>query len=675
MTFGAQVRECQAIVGERAPAPGARAGPSFRPDIEGLRGVAILLVVAFHLDLPGFRGGFIGVDVFFVLSGYLITGLLAQELEATGRIQVLAFYARRVRRLLPAATVMLGGTVLLLSLFFSPDERAVFARSALAAAIYVSNIEFQRDSSDYFARDASQNPFLHTWSLSLEEQFYLVWPVLLILTRALFRTRPLSVLPLFALSAASFAVCLWMSASDPQAVFFFSPARAWEFGVGGLAALAPRALWSRLEKLSALLGALGLAGIVGAAAVLRADMALPGVLSLLPVLSTAVVVLAGARAGDRGAGWLLGCKPLLLLGRLSYSLYLWHWPVLVLGRAVSPSLGLAGRSLLAALALALAAASYALVENPIRHHRGLASRPLATLCLGAALTLLIAGTTDLARKLALQAAATPGQRAIAAARWAPASLSDSGCFLDRAGTRLRPCAFGHTGSDRTLALFGDSHAAQWFNAVDALANLHGWRLLVFTKMGCPTVSADIKLWFTRPIPYPECSAWRETALERIIAEKPALVVLGNSDRHVSGDEGPPRLSLERWREGMRATLERLDRAGIHTVILRDTPGPDIEVPTCLSRLHAGTLGAGSCDVPRARAVREDVFRASQEAAAGLSHVSTLDLTDSFCTRDTCPAVRNGTIAYGLPGHISHAIAGTLAGTLARRLLEGEPWLR
>jgi peptidoglycan/LPS O-acetylase OafA/YrhL len=665
MTFGAQVRKNHGIAGESAPVAVAPAA-SFRRDLEGLRGLAILLVVAFHLDLPGLRGGFIGVDVFFVLSGYLITGLLARELETTGRIQVLAFYARRVRRLLPAAAVMLGGTVLLLSLFLSPAERAGFARSALAAAMYVSNIGFQRDSSDYFATNAAQNPFLHTWSLSVEEQFYLVWPLVLILTRALSRTRRWSALSLAALSAASFAVCLRMSAGDPQAVFFFASARAWEFGVGGLAALAPLALSSRLEKLAPFPRALGLAGIVGGAVVLRADMALPGVLSLLPVLGTAAVLLAGAGGADS----VLACRPLLLLGRLSYSLYLWHWPVLVLAKAVRPELGLAGRLLLIALALTLAAASYALVENPIRHHRALASRPLLTLGLGAALTALTIGTASLARKRALEAAEAPRQRAIVEARWAPTSLYDSGCFLDRAGTELRPCVFGHAGADRTVVLFGDSHAAQWFNAFEAFANAHDWRLLVLTKMGCATVSADIKLWFTRPIPYPECTAWREAALARIVAERPALVVLGNSDSHVSGEQGQQRLGLERWREGMRATLERLDRAGLRTVILRDPPGPGIDVPTCLARLEAGTLGAGSCDVPRTRAVREDVFRATHEAAAGLSHVSTLDPTDWFCTEDTCPAVRNGTIAYGLPGHISHAMAATFAGLLARALLGG-----
>jgi peptidoglycan/LPS O-acetylase OafA/YrhL len=655
------------------PSPTARPQKEgFRPDIEGLRAIAILLVVAFHVGVPGLRGGFVGVDVFFVLSGYLITGLLVHELRSTGRLRLLNFYGRRIRRLLPAVAVMLVVVVVAVSTLLSPDERKLYSRAAFAAGAYASNIWFQLYSSDYFSPAAEGNPFLHTWSLAVEEQFYLVWPLLLVLTFRMSRsTRGLSIV-MVTVSAVSFAVCLWLTAHTPQSAFFSSPARAWQFGIGGLAALIPQATIARFGKTAGLLGVAGLLAILAGAMIFSPDTPFPGTGALLPVLGTTAMLISGVAGSPlRGIRGMLTSRPFQYVGRLSYSWYLWHWPVLILGAVLLPSLGLAGRAALALVALGIAAVSFSVVENPIRFSRYLAARPLAALGLAAAITVITTGTSRLAIFSAIAAANAPEQRVIDAARTlGSAGLAASGCFLNIAGTGVRDCAFGETNASTTIVLFGDSHAVQWFRAFEAIANEQQWRLIVLTKMGCPTVITDVQLWTMKRQPYPECSTWRNAALQRIIELKPALVVLSNSDNHVTlpTNPGSPRLTLQEWTDAMRKTLRILDRAGINTVMLRDTPDPGLDVPTCLSRAAVRHLPDQRCEAPRRTAIRQDVFPASKEAAAGLPHVSWLDLTDDFCSPTVCPAVLHGTIVYGQPHHIAHGFARTLADTIAQRIV-------
>ncbi|HVT38411.1 MAG TPA: acyltransferase family protein [Gemmatimonadaceae bacterium] len=655
----------------KTPADPARK-EGFRPDIEGLRAIAILLVVAFHVGVPGLRGGFVGVDVFFVLSGYLITGLLVKELRKTGELRILNFYGRRIRRLLPAVAVMILVVVVAVSTLLSPDERELYSRAAFAAGAYASNIWFQITSSDYFSPAIEGNPFLHTWSLAVEEQFYLVWPLLLLLTFRISRSTRALATVMIALSSVSFAAGLWMTAHAPQAAFFSSPARAWEFGIGGLVALAPGMNLARFAKIAGALGVMGLLTLLAGAVVFASDAPFPGSRALVPVLGTAAMLISGVTTSPMGGvRRILTARPFQYIGRLSYSWYLWHWPVLVLGAVMVPSLGLAGRAALALAALGIAAVSYSMIEAPIRFSGYLAVRPLATLGLGAAITLGTMGASRFAKISAIAAANTPEQRVIDIARApAGAELTASGCFLKREDTDLRDCAFGDRTAPTTIVLFGDSHAAQWFSAFEAVATRHQWRLIDFTKMGCPSPNVDVRLWSIKQTPYPECSLWRNAALQRIVELKPALVILSNSDSHVTPawSTGSPRLSLMEWTDGMRKTLMILDSAGINAVILHDTPGPRFDVPTCLSRAAVRRGSAQSCEAPRVLAIREDVFQAAKEAATGLAHASWLDLTDDFCGPVVCPAVLGGTIVYGQPGHISHVFARAMADTIAQRIL-------
>ena len=655
----------------RPPNPAAMKA-DFRPDIEGLRAVAILLVVAFHVGIPVVPGGYVGVDIFFVVSGYLITGLLIHELETSGRLSLLQFYARRARRLLPASILTLIATLIAGYFLLSPVERLLHARTSFAAALYVSNIWFQRQASDYFAPDNNENPILHTWSLSVEEQFYLVWPLLVLASFSLVSSKQALLKLVAAITVGSFASSLWLSASDQSWAFFASPMRAWEFGMGGIAAMLPASCLLRLDRYRRPLMWLGLLLILLGAVLLDATAAFPSKATLVPVLGTVLVLIAGAGLSPGGsAGSVLTARPLQLIGRLSYSWYLWHWPILFFGTVLIPFLTLPHRIGLAALSLGVAVTSYFLVENPIRFHNDLKVRPVLTLVLAAAMTAAAAAGSRLANAAATVAASTPMQRAIVDASFgSPRLLHDSGCFLSYADERPPECSFGNPQSSTVLALFGDSHAAQWFPAFEAIANQRGWRLVAFTKAGCPTPGVAIVRWTKKNLAYPECSTWRDAALRRIVELNPALVIIGNSDGHVTGQdlEFTSRLSLEQWRVGTQSTLEKLNAAHIPTLMLRDTPGMRFDVLKCLSRVEAGSLPIAACEVDRRIALRDDVFRVVKEVAGNLPHVATLDLSNFICDEHVCPPMRGKRIVYRDSSHITDSFARSLADDINPLLL-------
>jgi len=348
------------------PTGNASDGPGFRPDIEGLRGIAVLLVVLFHAGLP-IPGGFIGVDVFFVISGFLITGLLVREHERTGRVSLSNFYARRIRRLLPAAAVVvlvtLGGALAFIGLL---DRPSVMTDGA-AAALSVSNIRFALAEGSYFTAISQPSPFLHFWSLSVEEQFYLVWPALLLFV-ARGRRRWVGAV-LIAVLAGSFAANLYLTETSISWAFYSLPTRAWQLALGGLLAVAgtwPNRLPRIVGVLAALAGWAALAGLVAAAMLIGERTPYPGTAALAPAVAGAVLIASGTARW--GAGLILSSTPIRFLGRISYSLYLWHWPILVLvPLAVGATLPVEARSILVLAAVAVAWASWRFVEEPFHH--------------------------------------------------------------------------------------------------------------------------------------------------------------------------------------------------------------------------------------------------------------------------------------------------------------------
>jgi peptidoglycan/LPS O-acetylase OafA/YrhL len=455
-----------------------------------MRGIAVLLVVLFHFGLPHLGGGFIGVDVFFVLSGYLITGLIFKEIQRTGRLNYRNFYARRVRRLLPAAALVLICTLLVGTAVYSPLEILIHVRTAMATALYMSNAIFLHWASNYFAPQTAGNPFLHTWSLAVEEQFYLVWPALI----AVLCWKPLSkgrlALALGAVAAISFVLCFWLTFRNEPWAFFASPLRAWEFAVGGLAVLIDTEWLRSHKKLLLPLSMAGLCMVLAPAVLFRGQQGFPGALAAIPVVGTALILMAGAVGEDFGLNRLLSSRPLLELGRLSYSWYLWHWPVLVIGTARFPALGTRGRILLAVLSLSLSYATFKLVENPIRYNKKLVAMPRLSLSLAGIVPIAIVGLSMVIGLKASRDSHRPEQQAVQTAANDHSPIRDK-CIVLPGAAELRECSYGDTSAKETVALFGDSHADHWFVALNDIALRHHWHLVTLLKSSCPTAAVPI----------------------------------------------------------------------------------------------------------------------------------------------------------------------------------------
>ncbi len=645
-------------------------GPGFRPDIEALRGIAVLLVVCFHCGLPGFAGGFVGVDVFFVLSGYLITSLLMAEAGRTARLDLFRFYARRARRLLPAFVVMLVVTLGVGMLILAPQELLGAARAGRGAAVYMSNIFFGRNAADYFAADVRTNPFLHTWSLAVEEQFYLFWPLLILLGTRGRRSKRATLAILAVVTVVSFVVCVWTTANTETFAFYQLPARGWEFGAGGLASMLPAggARFPRRAWQSLLVAGLILIFLSGS--LIPEGPHFPGWLALGPVVGTCLALVGGEALVSGGMPGLLRSGPLPRLGSVSYSWYLWHWPFLVFAAALFPGIGPLGRIVAVTLALGVAAASLVLIENPIRYHPALVSRGSRALAMAPTAALGSLGAAMLAIWFAGQLADSPALRQVAAeAQFDISRIPRARCLPQTDSPLVTTCEFGDTSSAVRIVLFGDSHAMQWFNPLERIAGQHGWRLTTIVKSGCPAVAVDVPDHSARFVR--ACDAWRAAAVRRIDSLRPAVVVAASSSGYLEVSGKPLRgsgLSLPQWREGIVRTLAALVASGAQVAWLRDTPIPTVDVPTCIERALRHTWYPGSaCGMRRDVVVPPAELQATQAAVHGIPGVTLIDMTDHLCGVTTCPVWWHGQLVYHDDSHLTGAFAESLAPALDARL--------
>ena len=702
----------------------------FRPDIEGLRAVAVVAVVLFHADMPGVGGGFVGVDVFFVISGFLITGLLWREVTIAGTVRLGRFYGARARRLLPAsATVgvitMIGAAVLL-----PPLHARTVIDDGIASALYVGNFRFALHGVDYLAAFAAPSPFLHYWSLGVEEQFYLVWPALVIGTAWLIRRihrrgkadapsseRPYLVV-LALVTAVSFGLSLVLTRVVPPMAFFSLPTRAWELALGGLVALTA-GYWRRLPAVpAATVGWIGLAVILLACARLGATTPYPGTAALLPTLGAALVIGAGCAAPSQGCGRILAVRPMRAIGRISYSWYLWHWPILLIALwSLAPVMGHALWLALAAvlISLGLAVLTLRFIENPLRFSapvRRSAGRSLAlggaataiAVCVGAALqvpdpvgpgpaapaltvtaTPPPSGSTIDAYDAEVQHAFTQVHAAVAASaalKAVPSNLDPAiadaapkkglgppkGCFRGIFEVGQPECAMGDTASTTTVALVGDSNAVMWSPAFQQIAAPRHWRLETLTKASCPLFDMPI----TNPVSgreYTECEQWRGQILARLQTEHPRLVVLSIMRRYGARYGWATGFTSydSAWIDGLTRLVQQLRGTGADVLVLGPIPDPQSEVPECLS----GHLDdATACSPPRSTAVNQPGI-AAESAATKAGGGQYADLTELFCTAQRCPVIVGNALVYFDENHVTDEYSRLLApviGALADRAL-------
>lgn len=658
----------------------------YRSDIEGLRAVAILLVVAVHAHMPWFGGGFIGVDVFFVLSGYLITGLLVQELDATGRVGFAAFYARRFRRLLPALLTMVLLTSAAAAVLLAPGEQADQARAAASATLWLSNFHFAFSKLYYFGPSAESNLFLHTWSLGVEEQFYLLWPALLVLVLGAWhgqsvplRMRRLKI-AMLAIAGVSLLACVVLTRTSPQLAFYLMPTRAWQFALGALVLLhfrtpggdsdghalsptQPVSRWSRPAIQWA--GWLGLGAILAAALLFDANMPYPGIPALLPSLGAAALLAAGSQATDTGAARVLSWRPLQAIGRVSYSWYLWHWPVLLLGGTLVTMASPVHRIGLVVFSFVLAVLSYRLIEAPIRRNARLVKRPgvlvLAALALMITANVLCIRWFDAVSDWMSQ----PQQKRYLVARYDLPVIYAMGCddWFHSAGVRI--CAFGAKDARHTAVLMGDSVGAQWFPAVAGVFDKPGWRLLVLTKSSCPMV--DEPLFYPRiGREYVECAAWRRSALQALTVLKPDVVILGSTSTYG--------FSKKQWLDGTARVLNVISSSAGHIYLLRATPEMPFDGPACLadrSWLPGFLARQNPCHAPAFSQQNTNVYGWLQQVAHRYGNVTTIDMDDLVCPGGECDAERQGMVVFRDTQHLTATFVQSLTPALADRLQASE----
>ena len=622
----------------------------YRRDIQGLRGLAIALVVLAHAHMPGFAGGFIGVDVFFVLSGYLITGLLVQERLLTGQIRYSRFLARRLRRLLPAMLTMLITVLVLATLLLSAYETRMQSGSFVYAATWTSNFFFALSDFDYFAALQAKDLFLHTWSLGVEEQYYIVWPWLVALTFAFLRTggnaskrkKPLLYV-LAIVFAFSLGLCLHWAEYGPLLGFYMMPARGWQFAMGAAVFVclqnfgAPQAKKERHASstpLFALIGAAGMLLIIGSATLLNSELTYPGVYALLPSAGAALVILAGREANSTVLNRVLESRPFVWVGDRSYSLYLWHWPVLLLGDSFGLTRSIVGVVTLVAISLLLAHFSYRLIELPFWKGRFSSAAPSRTVVASVAVVAIAVGVAHgLKVNVYGDSQVTADQGDYNPRRDVPAIYDpDLGCDTYYHSAELVPCFEGDANAEHNAVLLGDSIGAQWLSLLTGAYTAPDWRVAVLTKSACPIVDEE---YYYAPIGdyYHVCSAWRDSAIAYLAETRPDIVFIGSSSHYD--------FTAEQWTDGVTRVLDEVTAAATQVVIIPGTPALSFNGPSCLESPYRYSFGLvdsrRECEERLASTSSRKVVSYLEQAATRFDNSHVLDLNDLVCPGGRCAA--------------------------------------
>jgi len=603
--------------------------------IQGLRAVAALLVTIFHARLM--PGGFIGVDIFYVISGYLITGLIIREIDKTGRLDLNEFYQRRIKRLLPTSVFVLFITAIVGMFVLPAITRDALGRDLFAAAAYVSNYLFAWWENDYQNLNATPSPFIHYWSLAVEEQFYVVWPIFILFLsrygkRAIFQGVAI-------VTALSLLLSIYLTQVAPIWAFYSLPTRAWELGFGALLLFIPdRYLRNRFLPWG------GAIGIAIATFNFDESTAFPGFNALLPVVATAILI-GSIPVWPRFFNDLSNNRLMQWLGAISYPLYLWHWPALVLpSSALGRPLQIRERFLCILLTIVLAHITSKFVEQPLRHRSFSAKKIYGFFATTTAVSLLAGVAIASTSSSVINVKGTNYSFNLEQVVAKPGVYGD-GCHVNYGEVESGDCTYGEKGSATKVVLYGDSHAAQWFPTLEVLAREKGFELISLTKSACPSV--DVPRSDQGAYKNSECDKWRENSVKRIQKIKPTAVIL-SSFQYFTEPRGYSSRA-QWWNEGQRRLLADLQGSSRNLIYISDTPQPLRDIPNCLA----------SQDV-------KDCDTTEKTPNVIINGFKKIDPTPWLCT-NVCSSIKDGYVVYRDGSHISVQSALALAPLLETAL--------
>jgi peptidoglycan/LPS O-acetylase OafA/YrhL len=701
VVVGSQHSKSHPAADERLLASGDEAGTApgdrpFRPDVEGLRAVAVLLVVLFHSQVSAVSGGYIGVDVFFVISGFVITGVLLRERASLGRTSILSFYGRRCRRIIPAATLVIIATVGLAYWFLGIAGGIPAVTDGRWAAVFLANFHFIATGTNYLSSQQPPSSLQNFWSLAVEEQFYVVYPTLFLLVAG---ARVLSL-------RVRLAVCLIVvigvsdTHNNPIDAYFSPFTRGWELALGALVAVCTPWLLKIPARLAALATWLGLGAIVVAACSFNSLTAYPGSLVAIPVVGAALIIAGGMNAHAIGAEALLRLPPFRWLGKLSYSVYLWHWPILIIAAEYAGKTSLSVKDNLGwdVVALVASVATYFFLENPVRHARKLLSIKWASVGLGVGLVAVTLVFITVESHLA--SAGGPGSEethssvvglakgplvplstvlaAVAASghiKELPSPLDPplakmvanprpyiapgwptGGCSPKPLQTEVPACVFGDLGAHRTMVLYGDSHAGMWFQALDGIATREHWKLVLLFKNGCPASVVAVADY--EGVRAATCDRWHRYVIPRIKRIDPELLIVSQTSGYITPGGG--QYTTGQWQRSLESLLTELSTPNTRQVVIGNLAVPATIGPDCLAR-HTDNVQA--CAIPPDPAFTE--FNAAEKQAAEAGGASYIDPLPWFCARTCSPVIGHDDIYWD--DHVTVGYALFLEGVLERSL--------
>ncbi|GAA3660687.1 acyltransferase family protein [Microbacterium marinilacus] len=652
-----------------------------RSDIQGLRALAVLLVVAYHIWPTAIPGGYIGVDVFFVISGFLITAHLLREAERTGTVSVLHFWARRIRRLLPAAFAVLAATVVMVILWVPRSVWEQTFTEIIASAFYVQNWVLATNSVDYLAADANVPSIVqHFWSLSVEEQFYIVWPLIIVGVLFFTKARKWIGVALASVFVLSLVYSIVATAVSPAMAYFVTPTRAWEFAAGGLLAFLPMVLSARARMLVAWAG---VAAIAGAAFAYTDATPFPGYTALLPVLGTAAVIWADAPRGLGSPTSLARLAPIQWVGDVSYSLYLWHWPIVVVYPLLrGAEAGIKGGALILAVSVALAWLTKVAVEDPFRRGSFFAARwrrTFAFAATGMVGVLALSGMNLVVlrqQQEAVYAAAARDAACQGAAAMDPANDCDdpfavpdgydtavgkgdrgllgADCLGVSPQTEVIDCRRGAESGDIRVAVVGNSHAVALATGLHRYGEEQGWEVQGYFRQKCTGQATER----VNGVPSSSCVEWTKNAYDSMLSDPDLDAVIFQSYVFGAGEDSDE-ISVEQSRESWQTFLD----AGIAVIVVNDVPGTrPTQTPTCIEE-HRDEYDP--CAIPRDRLT---LSNAMWEAAKVYPGVTAVDLTDYFCDAEKCHSMIGGVMVYFDDHHLTGLFSASLAPYVAGPVL-------